>query len=58
MWWGRGELFLFKSHAFSCVVFVANPNKPEPILKILVKNKEKLAKFLINFHNGKASMSD
>jgi calcium binding protein 39 len=39
-------------HVFK--VFVANPNKPEPILKILVKNKDKMVKFLINFHNDRA----
>lgn len=38
-------------HVFK--VFVANPNKPPPILHILVKNKEKLASFLANFHNDK-----
>jgi len=34
-------------------VFVANPNKPAPILNILCKNKEKLIGFLSNFHNDK-----
>jgi len=38
-------------HVFK--VFVANPNKPSPILHILVKNKEKLVTFLNNFHNEK-----
>jgi len=38
-------------HVFK--VFVANPNKPAPILTILVRNKEKLVKFLSNFHNDK-----
>jgi calcium binding protein 39 len=38
-------------HVFK--VFVANPNKPPPILNILVKNKEKLISFLNNFHNDK-----
>jgi len=38
-------------HVFK--VFVANPNKPSPILNILVKNKEKLVGFLTNFHNEK-----
>eukprot|EP00013_Stygamoeba_regulata_P029043 CAMPEP_0177655236 /NCGR_PEP_ID=MMETSP0447-20121125/14837_1 /TAXON_ID=0 /ORGANISM="Stygamoeba regulata, Strain BSH-02190019" /LENGTH=337 /DNA_ID=CAMNT_0019159097 /DNA_START=17 /DNA_END=1030 /DNA_ORIENTATION=+ len=36
-------------HVFK--VFVANPNKPQPILEILQKNKEKLITFLNNFHN-------
>ena len=40
-------------HVFK--VFVANPNKPPPILHILVKNKEKLIAFLTNFHNDKGS---
>jgi len=34
-------------HVFK--VFVANPNKPKPVLDILVKNKEKLISFLSNF---------
>jgi calcium binding protein 39 len=38
-------------HVFK--VFVANPNKPAPILNILVKNKDKLITFLSNFHNDK-----
>eukprot|EP01118_Nematostelium_gracile_P017854 TRINITY_DN7758_c0_g1_i1.p1 TRINITY_DN7758_c0_g1~~TRINITY_DN7758_c0_g1_i1.p1 ORF type:complete len:355 (+),score=91.86 TRINITY_DN7758_c0_g1_i1:123-1187(+) len=38
-------------HVFK--VFVANPNKPLPILNILVKNKDKLIAFLNNFHNDK-----
>jgi calcium binding protein 39 len=39
-------------HVFK--VFVANPNKPEPILKILQKNKDKLSKFLVAFHTDRA----
>merc|ERR1711991_341390 len=39
-------------HVFK--VFVANPNKPEPILKILVKNRDRMVKFLVNFHNDRA----
>jgi len=38
-------------HVFK--VFVANPNKPQPILHILVKNRDKLIAFLNNFHNDK-----
>jgi len=38
-------------HVFK--VFVANPNKPTPILNVLVKNKDKLIAFLTNFHNDK-----
>jgi len=38
-------------HVFK--VFVANPNKPQAILHILCKNKEKLIGFLSNFHNDK-----
>jgi len=30
---------------------VANPNKPEPILKILRRNKANLIEFLTQFHN-------
>lgn len=38
-------------HVFK--VFVANPNKPKPILEILQKNKEKLIKFLSKFHQDR-----
>lgn len=38
-------------HVFK--VFVANPNKAQPILDILLKNKEKLVSFLSNFHNDR-----
>jgi calcium binding protein 39 len=34
-------------HVFK--VFVANPNKPKPILDILLRNKQKLHNFLISF---------
>jgi len=43
-------------HVFK--VFVANPNKPQPILHILVKNKDKLVSFLTNFHNEKGGEDD
>lgn len=38
-------------HVFK--VFVANPNKPQAILDILVKNKAKLISYLTEFHNDK-----
>eukprot|EP01121_Diplochlamys_sp_Union-15-3_P007874 TRINITY_DN2038_c0_g2_i2.p1 TRINITY_DN2038_c0_g2~~TRINITY_DN2038_c0_g2_i2.p1 ORF type:complete len:189 (+),score=16.54 TRINITY_DN2038_c0_g2_i2:147-713(+) len=38
-------------HVFK--VFVANPNKPPLILSVLVKNKQKLIKFLSQFHNDR-----
>eukprot|EP01128_Nolandella_sp_AFSM9_P002517 TRINITY_DN12882_c0_g1_i1.p1 TRINITY_DN12882_c0_g1~~TRINITY_DN12882_c0_g1_i1.p1 ORF type:complete len:332 (-),score=93.61 TRINITY_DN12882_c0_g1_i1:132-1127(-) len=38
-------------HVFK--VFVANPNKPQAILDILVKNKSKLMSYLGEFHNDK-----
>jgi calcium binding protein 39 len=38
-------------HVFK--VFVANPNKPQPILEILVQNKPTLKSFLKEFHNDK-----
>lgn len=38
-------------HVFK--VFVANPNKPESISEILIKNKDKLLKFLSKFHNDR-----
>lgn len=31
-------------------VFVANPNKPQPIVDILTNNREKLLKYLEDFH--------
>jgi len=38
-------------HVFK--VFVANPNKPPPILEILLQNKNTLKSFLKDFHNEK-----
>jgi len=35
-------------HVFK--VFVANPNKPRPILEILLRNQDKLVEFLVKFH--------
>lgn len=33
---------------------MANPNKPKPILDILLRNKEKLVEFLTNFHTDRS----
>ena len=38
-------------HVFK--VFVANPNKPKPIMDILLKNKSKLVDFLQKFHESR-----
>lgn len=38
-------------HVFK--VFVANPNKPAPILDILLRNRERLVVFLTEFHNDR-----
>lgn len=38
-------------HVFK--VFVANPNKPKPITDILLRNKDKLIEFLLNFHSDR-----
>merc|ERR1712121_255730 len=38
-------------HVFK--VFVANPNKPKPILDILVRNRDRLVEFLSNFHTDR-----
>ncbi|KAJ3337066.1 mo25 protein [Gonapodya sp. JEL0774] len=38
-------------HVFK--VFVANPNKPKPVLDILQKNKDKLLSFLSNFQTDR-----
>lgn len=40
-------LFLFQ-------VFVANPNKPKPILDILLRNQDKLVEFLTKFHTDRS----
>jgi len=39
-------------HVFK--VFVANPNKTDPILQILLKNKQKLIAFLTTFHESRS----
>lgn len=39
---------------FAIQVFVANPNKPKPILDILLRNKEKLVEFLSKFHTDRS----
>jgi calcium binding protein 39 len=39
-------------HVFK--VFVANPNKPKPILDILLRNQEKLIEFLSKFHTDRS----
>lgn len=39
-------------HVFK--VFVANPNKPKPILDILLRNKDKLIDFLTNFQTDRS----
>jgi len=39
-------------HVFK--VFVANPNKPKPILDILLRNQDKLVDFLSKFHNDRS----
>ncbi|XP_037933278.1 protein Mo25 [Teleopsis dalmanni] len=39
-------------HVFK--VFVANPNKPKPILDILLRNQSKLVDFLTNFHTDRS----
>lgn len=38
-------------HVFK--VFVANPNKPKPILDILLRNQDKLVDFLSKFHTDR-----
>eukprot|EP00052_Salpingoeca_macrocollata_P004996 m.44797 g.44797 ORF g.44797 m.44797 type:complete len:323 (+) comp14594_c0_seq1:106-1074(+) len=38
-------------HVFK--VFVANPNKTQPIMEILLKNKDKLVEYLSKFHNDR-----
>lgn len=38
----------------SSQVFVANPNKPKPILEILLRNQDKLVEFLTRFHTERS----
>jgi calcium binding protein 39 len=40
--------------SFFLKVFVANPNKPKPILDILLRNQEKLVDFLTKFHTDRS----
>ena len=48
----KGRNIQFEAfHVFK--VFVANPNKPKPILDILIRNREKLIDFLSNFQNDR-----
>lgn len=42
------------SRGLSLQVFVANPNKPKPILDILLRNKDKLVDFLSKFHTDRS----
>jgi calcium binding protein 39 len=42
-----------RADGFVIQVFVANPKKPPQIESILRRNKEKLLKFLKDFHNDK-----
>merc|ERR1712045_345268 len=47
--------FDIASDAYSTFkVFVANPNKPKPILDILLRNREKLVEFLTKFHTDRS----
>jgi hypothetical protein len=39
--------------ASSLQVFVANPNKPQAIVDILTNNREKLLKYLEDFHTDR-----
>lgn len=42
--------FVLTNTLYHLQVFVANPNKPKPILDILLRNQEKLIDFLTKFH--------
>jgi hypothetical protein len=37
-------------------VFVANPNKPQAIVDILTNNREKLLKYLEDFHTDRGEV--
>jgi hypothetical protein len=45
--------YLTPAHAAPLQVFVANPTKPQPVIDILVNNREKLLKYLEDFHTDK-----
>lgn len=49
---GKSKIIQFEAfHVFK--VFVANPQKSQPVLDILTKNKDKLVEFLQNFQTDK-----
>ena len=51
----NASVVLYKNGASHChQVFVANPNKPRPILEILLRNKDKLVDFLTKFHTDRS----
>ncbi len=48
------DLFTIRNYyLYLFQVFVANPNKAQPILDILLKNKDKLVEFLTQFHTDR-----
>lgn len=50
-----GALFCPKQHLLSILkVFVANPNKTQPVLDILLKNQTKLVEFLSQFQTDRS----
>ena len=48
----KNDVFFYSK--FSLQVFVANPNKPKPILDILLRNQDKLVEFLTKFHTDRS----
>lgn len=46
-----------RNYADAAQVFVANPNKPPEIARILRRNKDRLLVFLKDFHNDKDGRS-
>jgi len=51
----RGDLLgYYQGNTALLQVFVANPNKPKPILDILLRNQEKLVDFLTKFHTDRS----
>lgn len=51
----KKNIFIFnKKNISNLQVFVANPNKPKPILDILLRNQEKLIDFLTRFHTDRS----
>lgn len=50
------ELFEMMIRTLGCQVFVANPNKSPEVVQILAGNKERLLRYLGDFHTDKGEL--